>query len=173
MGDYSALVSDGLNVYANWADGRQGTPDSWIAKITAGNAWTISASAGAGGTITPSGAVVVAEGSNAAFAIAPTACSVIADVAVDGASVGAVTSYTFTNVTANHTIAAAFAPNGVSYAITASAGANGSISPPARRASRAAPARRMRSRPTAVTAWRTCWSTARPSAPSRATRSRT
>src|SRR4029078_2391324 len=49
MGDYSALVSDGLNVYANWADGRQGTPDSWIAKITAGNAWTISAAARARG----------------------------------------------------------------------------------------------------------------------------
>jgi len=33
----------------------------------------------------------------------------IEDVLVDGASVGAVTSYTFTNVTANHTIAASFA----------------------------------------------------------------
>jgi hypothetical protein len=33
MGDYSALVSDGLLVYANFADGRQGTPDSWLASI--------------------------------------------------------------------------------------------------------------------------------------------
>ena len=45
---------------------------------------------------------------------------------VDGGSVGAVTSYTFTNVTANHTIAASFAIN--TYTITATAGANGSIS---------------------------------------------
>jgi len=33
MGDYSALVADGVNVYANFTDGRQGTPDSWVAKI--------------------------------------------------------------------------------------------------------------------------------------------
>lgn len=33
MGDYSALVADGCNVYANFADGRQGTPDSWVATI--------------------------------------------------------------------------------------------------------------------------------------------
>jgi len=33
MGDYSALVADGCNVYANFADGRQGSPDSWVATI--------------------------------------------------------------------------------------------------------------------------------------------
>jgi len=33
MGDYSNLVADGCNVYANFADGRQGTPDSWVATI--------------------------------------------------------------------------------------------------------------------------------------------
>ncbi len=33
MGDYLALVADGCNVYANFADGRQGTPDSWLATI--------------------------------------------------------------------------------------------------------------------------------------------
>ena len=51
----------------------------------------------------------------------------MADVLVDGASVGAVTSYTFTNVTANHTIAASFAID--THTITATAGANGTISP--------------------------------------------
>ena len=44
----------------------------------------------------------------------------MADVLVDGSSVGAVTSHTFTNVQANHTIAASFAID--SYTITASAG---------------------------------------------------
>ena len=43
----------------------------------------------------------------------------MADVLVDGVSVGAVTSYTFTDVTADHTIAASFAIN--TYTITASA----------------------------------------------------
>ena len=33
MGDYSALVADGCNVYANFADGRQGSPDSWLATL--------------------------------------------------------------------------------------------------------------------------------------------
>lgn len=34
MGDYSNLVADGINVYANFADGRQGSPDSWVATIS-------------------------------------------------------------------------------------------------------------------------------------------
>jgi hypothetical protein len=50
------------------------------------------------------------------------------DVTVDGVSVGAVSSYTITNVTTPHTIIASFAPNGP-YTINASAGAGGSISP--------------------------------------------
>ena len=49
---------------------------------------------------------------------------------VDAVSVGAVTSYSFTNVTANHTIAASFAID--TYTITATAGANGSITPAVR-----------------------------------------
>src|SRR5205085_2182776 len=88
---------------------------------------TITATAGAGGTIAPGGAVAVACGSNQAFTITPNACRVIADVLVDGASVGAVAAYTFTNVTANHTIAATFATP--SFTLTASAGAGGSIAP--------------------------------------------
>jgi hypothetical protein len=89
--------------------------------------YTITASAGAGGSISPSGAVAVGCGADQAITITPDACHTIADVLVDGVSQGAVTSYTFTNVTGNHTIAASF--NLVSYTITASAGAGGSISP--------------------------------------------
>jgi hypothetical protein len=56
----------------------------------------------------------------------------IADVLVDGSSVGAVGSYTFTNIQGNHTIAASFAVDVVGmFTITPSAGANGSISPSA------------------------------------------
>ena len=62
--------------------------------------YTITATAGEGGSITPAGAVSVKEGASQTFAIA--------DVLVDGQSVGAVDSYTFENVTANHTIAALF-----------------------------------------------------------------
>jgi len=72
---------------------------------------TITASAGAGGVISPSGAVSVAQGADQGFIISPDACYHIADVMVDGGSVGAVASYTFTNVVANHTIDASFAPD--------------------------------------------------------------
>ncbi len=68
----------------------------------------ITASAGEGGSITPSGTVSVAGGEDQAFAITPDDGYHVADVLVDGASVGAVESYTFTDVTADHTIAASF-----------------------------------------------------------------
>lgn len=71
----------------------------------------ITASAGAGGSISPSGAVVVNHGTSRSFAITPNAGYHVADVLVDGASKGAVTAYTFTNVTQNHTIRATFVPD--------------------------------------------------------------
>jgi hypothetical protein len=91
--------------------------------------WTLTASAGTGGTISPSGAVAVVQGGNQSFAIAASGGYSIADVTVDGGSVGAVTGYTFTNVAASHTIAASFSSSGGSFTITASAGSGGSISP--------------------------------------------
>jgi len=89
--------------------------------------WTITASAGANGSIAPSGAVPVPGGANQTFTITPATCYHVEDVIVDGASVGPVTSYTFTNVTEHHTISASFAVS--TYRITASAGANGWIAP--------------------------------------------
>ena len=89
--------------------------------------YTITASAGAGGSVSPSGSVSVNHGSNRTFTITANTGYTIANVLVDGASVGAVSSYTFNNVTANHTISATFTAN--SYTITASAGTGGTISP--------------------------------------------
>ena len=70
--------------------------------------YTITATAGEGGSITPTGEVSVKEGASQTFAIAAQEGYAIADVLVDGQSVGVVDSYTFENVTANHTIAALF-----------------------------------------------------------------
>ena len=70
---------------------------------------TITATAGPGGATAPSGAVTVDHGSNQTFVITPDIGHHVADVLADGASVGAVTSYTFPNVTGDHTIAASFA----------------------------------------------------------------
>ena len=93
------------------------------------SSYTITASAGTGGTITPSGTTTVAGGSSQTFSIAPGTGYSIAGVLVDGVSVGAVSAYTFTNVAANHTISASFVAATTTYTITASAGANGTITP--------------------------------------------
>ena len=70
--------------------------------------YTITATAGDNGTIDPLGKVKVKKGKNETFTITPNTSYYIVDVLVDGVSVGAVGSYTFDNVTANHTIHATF-----------------------------------------------------------------
>ncbi len=87
----------------------------------------ITASAEPNGSISPSGAVSVNYGADQTFTITPDTGYHVADVLVDGSSVGAVTSYPFTNVIAPHTIVASFAID--TFTIDASAGENGSISP--------------------------------------------
>lgn len=69
---------------------------------------TITATAGEGGTITPSGDVTVSEGDGQTFTITPNDGYVIADVKVDGESVGRVDSYAFDGVTEDHSIEATF-----------------------------------------------------------------
>ncbi|TMQ55926.1 MAG: T9SS type A sorting domain-containing protein [Candidatus Eisenbacteria bacterium] len=119
---------------ANTDDGTTGNNGSWWgtwwAKVVGPNPviFTVAASAGPGGTIGPSGNVRVSQGGSQSFTITPGSCRHVADVLVDGSSVGAVTGYTFTNVQANHTIAASFALNGP-FQLSASAGAGGAISP--------------------------------------------
>ncbi|MDL1945129.1 T9SS type A sorting domain-containing protein [Chloroflexi bacterium CFX2] len=83
--------------------------DTWVYAATLpAVTHTIIATAGSGGTITPSGTVVVNQGDNQSFTITPDANYQIADVLVDGSSVGSIASHTFNNVTADHTIAASF-----------------------------------------------------------------
>lgn len=69
---------------------------------------TIRASAGVNGTISPAGWTSVGEGGEQTFTITPDAGYAVAKVLVDGRSVGAVSSYTFRNVTQDHTIEAVF-----------------------------------------------------------------
>ena len=70
--------------------------------------YTITATAGEGGSITPNGDVSVKEGASQTFAITANNGYEIADVLVDGNSVGAVETYTFDEVKANHTITVSF-----------------------------------------------------------------
>ncbi len=97
-----------------------------ISAVFAQYEYTITVNAGAHGTITP-GTTTVAENATPTFNITPNAGYGIASVTVDGVSVGAVASYTFAPVTANHTIEATFAQ--YQYTITANAGNGGSITP--------------------------------------------
>ena len=73
---------------------------------------TIIASAGSGGSITPSGSVELVDGEDQSFTIAAAAGFTVFTVLVDGVSVGAVTTYGFADVTADHTIEAQFAQPG-------------------------------------------------------------
>lgn len=72
------------------------------------SSYTIKASAGNGGIISPSGNVTVARGKDQSFTINPINGYRISDVIVDGKSVGAVSTYTFDSVKANHTIQVKF-----------------------------------------------------------------
>ena len=112
-----------------------GTPTSYTFSAVAANhvIWagfqvdtrTIVASAGPNGTIGPAGTVTVSYDSTQAFTITPDPGYHVADVLVDGGSVGAVTTYTFSGVTANHTIAASFAVN--SFGLTVSTVGGGTV----------------------------------------------
>ena len=69
---------------------------------------TITATAGANGSISPSGTVEVTEGADQTFSITANAGYEIASLKVDGVAVSIASSYTFTNVTGAHTIEATF-----------------------------------------------------------------
>ncbi len=92
--------------------------------------YTVTATAGSNGTITPAGATVVNEGGAVSYTISPLSGYEIEDVIVNGASQGAISSYEFTNITANQTITASFKAIQINqYSITATAGSNGAITP--------------------------------------------
>jgi hypothetical protein len=89
--------------------------------------FTISASSGAGGSISPTGNVIVSSGANQLFTMNPNTGKRVDSVIVDGVNQGQLSTYTFFNVVANHTIRAIFAT--IKDTIFASSGTHGSIVP--------------------------------------------
>ena len=82
-------------------------------KSSSGGGWydsyyTIKATAGTGGSISPSGSVSVREGRDQTFTITPDKGYAVSNVKIDGKSIGAVKSYTFENVRRTHTIEVIF-----------------------------------------------------------------
>jgi hypothetical protein len=73
--------------------------------------YEITAGSGPGGSISPAGAISVTGGGDATFTVIPDAGYSVADVLVDGVSVGILLQYTFADVRSNHSIAASFATN--------------------------------------------------------------
>jgi hypothetical protein len=107
---------------------RQALERDMTAKFGIAVPHTITATAGAGGTISPAGVTAVPAGGSATFVARPDVGFAVQDLSVDGVSLGAVSSHTFTDVAANHSIAVTYAAV-PTHVLTASAGANGSISP--------------------------------------------
>ena len=132
---YSGFIGD-VFVYTNaLADvDRRALESSLMAKFitNATFSYTITASAGANGSISPAGAVSVVQGYNQTFTATANLGYIVTNIMVDGVWMGSgaapSVSYTFTNVNANHTISAAFGSL-PPQTITASAAAGGTISP--------------------------------------------
>jgi len=124
-----SVIVDGAN---KGAVGSYNFPDiqasHTIAAYFKAVSYTITASAAANGSISSPGVNPVNPGSSMNFTITPSAGYHVADVLVDSVSSGPTATYAFSNIQANHTIAASFAENDW-FLIDASAGANGSISP--------------------------------------------
>jgi hypothetical protein len=125
---------DANSTFTGWSGGYSGTSSTCTVTMNGNTSvtatftlktYTITASAGANGSVSPSGAVTINHGANQTFTITPNTGYSTADVKVDGVSVGKVSSYTFTNVTANHTLDASF--NAIpSYTLAITKGGRGS-----------------------------------------------
>jgi hypothetical protein len=98
---------DGGNVAIEFSDASNS-----YTELSPLSTFIITAIAGTGGSITPSGAIEVQEGDDKTFTISANTGYRISEVKVDGESVGGVSSYTFSNVTESHTIEAEFTLTG-------------------------------------------------------------
>ena len=95
------VFSANTTVYAHWTYIGGGGSSGY-------SYYTIKATAGTGGSISPSGNVSVREGRDQTFTITPDKGYAVANVKIDGKSIGAVKSYTFENVSRTHTIEVIF-----------------------------------------------------------------
>jgi N-acetylneuraminic acid mutarotase len=123
------------STFAGWGGACSGLNDCTVTitatqNVTATftlNTYSITPTSGTHGTITPNTEQTVHYDDTITFTITPDPGYHILDVQVDGISQGATSSYTFSNVKADHNISASFAIN--TYTITPTSGTGGSITP--------------------------------------------
>lgn len=125
----SATTTSDSWTYANYCSYTGGSTSNTTLTLYAqweATTYTVTASAGTGGTISPNGSISVASGSDLIFSIQPNPGFMINYIKIDGVAQEASSTYTFSNITENHTIEAYFI---AIYQITSSAGEGGSIEP--------------------------------------------
>lgn len=115
---------NGCNLY-----NREGLPATIFHVEDVNAKHTLTATAGAGGGISPAGTTTVLQRMTQLYTITPDIGCYVSDVKVDGISIGSVESYTFDPVYANHTIEAAFSTTPPEYTITVTAGGGGVLTP--------------------------------------------
>ena len=122
------ITDDIQNIAVTYHSKEGANPPELIYALTGGSDnVAITATAGSNGSISPVGNLTYTVGLDQSFYIWADDGFEIEDVLVDGESVGAVSVYTFSDLTADHTITVSFMPE--THTITASTGSNGSITP--------------------------------------------
>ena len=137
---YTITPNPGYQIASVLVDGNNvGTPNSYtFSAISAGHSiqvsfallgFTLTGTAGPGGSINPSGSVLISYGQSATVTFSPASGFHIADVQIDGISQGVITTYTFSAISSNHTASVTFLANAAnSHTVTYTTTGNGSIS---------------------------------------------
>jgi len=109
---------DANSTFAGWTGGYSGSSGTSCVVVMNGNksvsatfnlkTYTITAGAGRGGSISPTGSSSVNAGSYRTFVITPSSGYVTSSVKIDGITISPIGSYTFNNITRNHSISASF-----------------------------------------------------------------
>lgn len=102
--NYTSAVSNTAKLVIRSTSTSSTTATSATQPTTAKTTYTVTASAGTGGSVSPSGAQKVESGSNISFAATPDKGYEVEEIKVDGKSMGSVAVYTFRNVTGAHTV---------------------------------------------------------------------